>query len=145
MFEDGRAGLNAEHSWGDAPIVSHMFEHTLLSELHDVQLGIDASSRAGEALRGDPLPIPTKLEFAVTDTLRKEAGKAKRFTKELISDLDMDLLEFDDFGELAIKQENLSPDATIQIALQLAYLRRQHRLELVNESCTSRLFRDGRY
>jgi len=125
-------------------MVSHMFEHALLSELHDVQAGIDASSLAGEALRGDPLPIPTKLEFQVSDALRKEAGRAKRSLRELASDLSLHLLEFEDFGELAIKQHNLSPDAVVQLALQLAYFRRQERLDLVYESCTARLFRDGR-
>jgi hypothetical protein len=144
VFEDGHAGLNAEHSWADAPMVSHMFEHVLLSELHDVQQGVDASSLAGEALRGDPLPIPTKIEFVVPEHVHREAAKAKRATKELIADLDMAMLEFGEFGDARIKDKNLSPDAFVQLSLQLAYFRKQAKFDLVYESCTARLFRDGR-
>jgi len=144
VFEDGRAGLNAEHAWGDAPMVSHMFEHALLSELHDVQAGVDASALAGESLRGDPLPIPTQLEFDVGPAVAKEAARARRLVRELAADVDLTLLEFKDFGERAIKTQGLSPDAVVQLALQLAYFRRTGRVDLVYESCTARLFAHGR-
>ena len=32
VFEDGRLGVNAEHSWADAPVVGHMMEHTFTQE-----------------------------------------------------------------------------------------------------------------
>lgn len=31
-FADGKLGMNAEHSWGDAPVIGHMFEYTLTEE-----------------------------------------------------------------------------------------------------------------
>jgi hypothetical protein len=31
-FADGKIGVNAEHSWGDAPVIGHMFEYTLIEE-----------------------------------------------------------------------------------------------------------------
>jgi carnitine O-palmitoyltransferase 1 len=33
FFANGRLGLNAEHSWGDAPIMGHISEYNLTSEL----------------------------------------------------------------------------------------------------------------
>ena len=33
VFENGHAGLNAEHSWADAPVVAHMWEHCLCHEI----------------------------------------------------------------------------------------------------------------
>ena len=32
FFANGRMGLNAEHSWGDAPIVGHISEYNLTTE-----------------------------------------------------------------------------------------------------------------
>ncbi len=32
IFSDGKLGLNAEHSWGDAPVIGHVEEHNLTNE-----------------------------------------------------------------------------------------------------------------
>ena len=32
IFSDARSGLNAEHSWGDAPVVGHCSEYNLTKE-----------------------------------------------------------------------------------------------------------------
>jgi len=32
FFANGRMGLNAEHSWGDAPVMGHMSEYNLTTE-----------------------------------------------------------------------------------------------------------------
>ena len=32
VFDDGKCGVNAEHSWADAPIIGHMFEYALTHE-----------------------------------------------------------------------------------------------------------------
>ena len=31
-FADGKIGINAEHSWGDAPVIGHMIEYTVVEE-----------------------------------------------------------------------------------------------------------------
>jgi len=33
FFANGRMGLNAEHSWGDAPVMGHISEYNLTNEL----------------------------------------------------------------------------------------------------------------
>lgn len=33
FFSNGRMGVNAEHSWGDAPILGHISEYNLTNEL----------------------------------------------------------------------------------------------------------------
>ena len=32
FFNDGKMGLNAEHSWADAPVMAHISEHSLSYE-----------------------------------------------------------------------------------------------------------------
>ena len=31
-FADGKLGVNAEHSWGDAPVIGHMVEYMVTEE-----------------------------------------------------------------------------------------------------------------
>lgn len=33
FFADGKSGINAEHSWGDAPVMAHASEFNLTKEL----------------------------------------------------------------------------------------------------------------
>lgn len=46
--------------------------------------------------------------------------------KELANDVDFCCCVFDDFGKGLIKKSKTSPDAFIQLALQLAHYRVQH-------------------
>ena len=32
VFSDGKCGINAEHSWADAPVIGHMVEYALTYE-----------------------------------------------------------------------------------------------------------------
>ena len=32
VFSDGKCGINAEHSWADAPVIGHMVEYSLTYE-----------------------------------------------------------------------------------------------------------------
>lgn len=32
VFSDGKQGLNAEHAWGDAPVIGHVSEFNLTNE-----------------------------------------------------------------------------------------------------------------
>jgi len=32
IFEDGKLGVNCEHSWADAPVIGHMIEYCLVNE-----------------------------------------------------------------------------------------------------------------
>ena len=62
----------------------------------------------------------------------------------LIQDLDMYVLKFSDFGQKFIKQQKISPDVFIQLALQLTYFKLHRRVVSTYESCSLRQFRHGR-
>jgi hypothetical protein len=144
VFDDGVAGLTVEHAGFDAPVTAHVWEHVLLSELIDVENDLDASSRAGESLRGPALPVPTRFSFFINDAIRKEARRARRLFKERINDVDLEILAFDSFGQTLPKSYGISPDSFVQMALQLAYYFEQNRFDLTYESCTTKLFCEGR-
>lgn len=58
--------------------------------------------------------------------------------------MDLRLFRHSDFGKGFMKKCRLSPDAFIQMALQLAYKRDQGQLSLTYEASMTRLFREGR-
>ncbi len=63
----------------------------------------------------------------------------------LLSDVDLHIQIFRDFGKAFItKKCKVSPDAFIQMALQLAYFRDIGRHHLTYEASMTRLFREGR-
>lgn len=145
VFEDARAGINAEHSHADAPVVAHMWEYALLNEMIDFENCRDASSSAGESLRGAPLPMPLRLDFEITDPLKQEIKNAKRDVRILIKDLDLDVFRFDSFGKDFVKHRGLPPDAFFQVAILLAFYNDNGgEFHLAYESCQTRLFREGR-
>ncbi|KAK3520086.1 hypothetical protein QTP70_013044 [Hemibagrus guttatus] len=102
VFKNGKTGLNAEHSWADAPTVAHLWE---------VQEQINESLVVAQALADD---------------------------------VNCHVFPFREFGKGSIKKLKISPDAFIQISLQLAYYRDHGGLCLTYEASMTRLFREGR-
>lgn len=63
---------------------------------------------------------------------------------KLLNDVDLHIMIHDSFGKGFVKKCKTSPDAFIQMALQLAYYRDIGRNHLTYESSMTRLFREGR-
>lgn len=61
-----------------------------------------------------------------------------------MSDLDLHIHPFECFGKGLMKKCNISPDAFVQMALQLAYKRDTGRFSLTYEASMTRMFREGR-
>lgn len=66
------------------------------------------------------------------------------FSFRLIRDLELFVLKFTTFGQTFIKEQHISPDVFIQLALQLTYYKLHRRLVSTYESCSLRQFRKGR-
>lgn len=143
ISKNGRCGFNVEHSFADAPVLAHYWEHTLgYDYLH---LGYDDFGRCTEG--PDDCSSTTgllRLKWRISDELSSDLLDAQKNATKILSDVDLRLLMHDAYGKGFIKRLKVSPDAYIQMALQLAYYRDVGHLSLTYEASMTRLYREGR-
>jgi len=140
ICSNGRIGMNAEHSWADAPIMAHMWE---VNTGEDVALGYKDDGHCRGDLPFVP-PNPVRLRWDITRQCEEVIEKSLATARQLIDDVDLHLMMFNAYGKGFIKKCNISPDAFIQMALQVAYYRDAGKFCLTYESSMTRLFREGR-
>ncbi|XP_034390384.1 carnitine O-palmitoyltransferase 1, liver isoform isoform X2 [Cyclopterus lumpus] len=141
VFKNGTMGLNAEHSWADAPIIGHLWEHVL--SMDPLKLGYTEEGHCC----GEPhpnLPGPQRLSWDVPAECQEVIQSSLTVARNLADDVDSHIFPFIDFGKGLIKKCRTSPDAFIQIALQLAHYRDKKKFCLTYEASMTRLFREGR-
>ncbi|XP_036390680.1 carnitine O-palmitoyltransferase 1, liver isoform isoform X1 [Megalops cyprinoides] len=141
VFKNGTMGLNAEHSWADAPIVGHLWEHVL--SMDPVKLGYTETGHCKGELHPS-LPGPQRLQWDIPAECQNIITSSLQVAKALSDDVDSHIFPFDNFGKGLIKKCRTSPDAFIQIALQLAHYRDKGKFCLTYEASMTRLFREGR-
>ncbi|XP_043980469.1 carnitine O-palmitoyltransferase 1, muscle isoform isoform X2 [Gambusia affinis] len=140
-YPNGKMGVNIEHSWADAPIVGHMWEYVLATDCF--QLGYTEEGHCkGDVNRG--LPSPTRLKWEIPAQCQDVIHASYLLARHLADDVDFHAHLFTEFGKGLIKKCKTSPDAFIQLALQLAQFRDQGVFCLTYESSMTRMFRDGR-
>ncbi|XP_030766076.1 carnitine O-palmitoyltransferase 1, liver isoform isoform X3 [Sitophilus oryzae] len=138
---NGRLGFNAEHSWSDAPIIAHCLEYILLEESENIRF-----DHRGNAL-GNPEftpPPPNRLNWDIPKSCQCAIEESLHIANILINDIDLRIYVHDNYGKGFMKSCNLSPDAYIQMALQLAYFRDAGKFCLTYEAAMTRMFREGR-
>ncbi|TRY69611.1 hypothetical protein DNTS_032732 [Danionella cerebrum] len=141
VYKNGKNGLNAEHSWADAPIMAHLWEYVMTTDVF--QLGYNEEGHCkGDGLPS--LPHPSRLSWDLPAACEDCVQRSLSVAQALADDLDFHVIPIQDFGKGAIKKCKISPDAFIQIALQLAYYRNRGTFSLTYEASMTRLFREGR-
>ncbi|XP_063145341.1 carnitine O-palmitoyltransferase 1, liver isoform isoform X1 [Candoia aspera] len=141
VFKNGKMGLNAEHSWADAPIVGHLWENVMYSDC--LELGYTEEGHCkGEVTLG--IPMPTKLQWEIPEECQEVIEKSFDIARPLAEDVDFHSFPFDAFGKGLMKKTKTSPDAFVQLALQLAHYRDMGKFCLTYEASMTRLFREGR-
>lgn len=132
--EDGTCGANYEHAPAEGPPIVALIDH-VVEFTRKLELG-QSTTRS--------LPSPQKLRFNVTPEIKKDIEEAEHSMNILADDLDMRVKVFGHFGKNVPKAHKMSPDAFIQVALQLAYYRMYRHCCATYESASLRMFRLGR-
>uniref|UniRef100_A0A4W6ENY8 carnitine O-palmitoyltransferase n=1 Tax=Lates calcarifer TaxID=8187 RepID=A0A4W6ENY8_LATCA len=141
IYKNGKSGLNAEHSWADAPTVAHLWEYTLATDAFQLGYTEDGHCK-GEVDRS--LPHPQRLLWDIPSEVQAQVHSSLAVAQALADDVDCHVFPFSEFGKGRIKKLRISPDAFIQIGLQLAYYRDRGGFCLTYEASMTRLFREGR-
>ncbi|KAJ6609216.1 carnitine acetyltransferase [Mycena sp. CBHHK59/15] len=138
-----RAGASGEHSPCDALVPSIVAEWALVE-------GVDAShfrSAEPESFRrptGEQVGWE-RLDWEVDDKIRSECTHAMARARAIIDESDDNVFWFEEYGtdwiKGALKQ---SPDAYIQMALQLAYFKTRGEFTATYETALTRMFKRGR-
>ncbi|XP_067398111.1 carnitine O-acetyltransferase [Emydura macquarii macquarii] len=134
IAEDGSCGLVYEHAPSEGPPIVALLDH------------IVEYTKKPKLVRSPmiPLPMPKKLRFNITPEIKNDIEKAKQNLNIMVQDLDIKVMVFHHFGKNFPKSEKISPDAFIQMALQLAYYRMYDQVCATYESASLRMFRLGR-
>uniref|UniRef100_A0A4W5KTC8 Carnitine O-palmitoyltransferase 1, muscle isoform n=1 Tax=Hucho hucho TaxID=62062 RepID=A0A4W5KTC8_9TELE len=140
-YKNGKLGVNAEHSWADAPIIGHMWEYVLATDCFHLGYTEEGHCK-GDINKG--LPPPTKLQWDIPLECEEVIEDSYMVAKVIADDVDFHGCLFDEFGKGLIKKSRTSPDAFIQLALQLAQFRDKGEFCLTYEASMTRMFREGR-
>nr|XP_046206512.1 carnitine O-acetyltransferase-like isoform X2 [Oncorhynchus gorbuscha] len=132
--EDGTCGLVYEHAPAEGPPIVFLVDYL-----------VEYMGRM-EVVRAPmtPLPMPPKLRFNITPEVKKDIESAKQNMNIMSHDLDVNVVNFADYGRNVPKAHKMSPDAFIQMALQLAYFRMYKMCCSTYESASLRMFALGR-
>ena len=133
----------AEHSWADAPVVAHILEYAYAREWMKKSEFFGADGHCQGTIRCPPR-TPERLTWELPGDCDSLLNEAHLSAKALIADLDLYVFFHRQFGKGAIKKCKVSPDAFIQMALQLAYFRDVGHFSLTYEASMTRMYREGR-
>ncbi|XP_032784458.2 carnitine O-palmitoyltransferase 1, liver isoform isoform X2 [Daphnia magna] len=139
--KNGRVGFNAEHSWADAAVLAHMWEFVLAEDVLIPRYKEDGHCKGvPECIP----PTPIRLRWEMPQACIDKIESSYQVALALLNDVDLRLLAHSAFGKGLMKKCRISPDAFIQMALQLAYYRDAGKFSLTYEASMTRLFREGR-
>jgi carnitine O-acetyltransferase len=146
----GHMGLVGEHSLADGmPIlglVDHVRRHGVGTPEIDPATPRALSGRdEGRAeLEVTSMFSPQNMQKYTYITLRERIGEAKLFHTLRVENHDLQVLKYERHGSSKIKQGGYSPDAYVQIAMQLAAYRLFGHVVPTYESAQTRRFLHGR-
>eukprot|EP00079_Xenopus_tropicalis_P034846 XP_017948617.1 PREDICTED: carnitine O-palmitoyltransferase 1, liver isoform-like [Xenopus tropicalis] len=111
VFKNGKMGMNVGHSWADAPIVGHLWEYVMATD--KMELGYNEDGHCKGDVNGN-IPPPSRLQWDIPEECQN-----------VVDDVDFHSFPFDSFGK---KKSRTSPDAFVQLSLQLAHYRKLKKL-----------------
>ncbi|OLL23497.1 Carnitine O-acetyltransferase, mitochondrial [Neolecta irregularis DAH-3] len=135
IFENGVSGFLGEHS---------MMDGTPTHRLNDYVCDVLFNNKVDHGSINRSLPPPKELKFTVTPQVSASIDQAKQNFKTLISEQDLRVQQYQGYGKAFIKKAKCSPDAYVQMIIQLAYYKMYGVSRPTYESAATRRFKLGR-
>lgn len=157
MCQDGRAGVNFEHSAIDGHtalrLVSDVFADNVVSFAQSITKTIYSNNtfpslinaEVRRAANEDPALIaPKKLTFELPQGVIDKIYFAETALSDQIVASETKVLEFTGFGKLLIVRNKMSPDSFVQLSMQLAHYRLYGKVVSQYEPVLTKGFYHGR-
>ncbi|KAF4524880.1 hypothetical protein B566_EDAN011210 [Ephemera danica] len=112
--------------------MSHLWEFVLSEELEEHRYD-DKGHTLGKP-EFDP-PTPTRLQWDLPAACVETIEASYLAAQALLADVDLRIYVHNHYGKGLMKKCRVSPDAFIQMALQLAYYRREEKIKLMQVAC----------
>ncbi|TFK21193.1 acyltransferase ChoActase/COT/CPT [Coprinopsis marcescibilis] len=137
-----RAGASGEHSPCDALVPSIVAEYGIVQ---GIEIDEFAKPIAPASASSSTEPAWERLDWVADDKIAKECISARARADRIMDDSDDSVLWFNEYGTDWIKAvAKLSPDAYIQMALQLAWYKTRGEFTATYETVLTRMFKNGR-
>lgn len=135
--ENGTAGFMGEHSMMDGTPTHRLNDHVNNLIFNNK---IDLSAKSVRSNLPDPRPI----NFSVNDQVQQLIDEAHKEHRGQISSHELIVQAFQGYGKGLIKKFKCSPDAYVQMLIQLAYFKMYGKNRPTYESASTRKFQEGR-
>ncbi|XP_033887684.1 choline O-acetyltransferase isoform X1 [Acipenser ruthenus] len=134
---DGTCGVVCEHSPFEGIVLVQCIEHLLKYMKGSPSKFVRAASVC-------ELSVPRKLRWKCSPEVQGLLASSADKLQRLVRNLDLNVKKFTVYGKEFIKKQRMSPDAYIQVALQLAFYRCHGKQVPTYESASIRRFLEGR-
>ncbi|XP_033173509.1 choline O-acetyltransferase [Drosophila mauritiana] len=134
---NGLAGFCYEHSPADCQPLAMLMDF--------VQLKVTEANYGCDGCEADKKVTSTLLKFQpINECINLWLCQARRNIQRIVSQLQMNVINFECYGKCFIKAQGLNPDSYIQMALSLAYYTMHGKIPAQYESAHLRIFTEGR-
>lgn len=138
VSQDGVAGINFEHSWGDGVAVLRYVQDIYKDSIEN------AFVHPNTEPYNDDINNIIRLDINLNDKLQNCIQEARKDYNKFCKSLDIDYLIFDKVGKNICKKQAVSPDALMQLGFQIGYHKMTGKFVPTYESCSTAAFKHGR-
>ncbi|KAK3944794.1 acyltransferase ChoActase/COT/CPT [Diplogelasinospora grovesii] len=135
--DNGTSGFMGEHSMMDGT-PTHRLNDYVNNMIFNNKLDFSESS-----VRSN-LPEPAAVKFQVTKEVQAEIDRAVKDFNDVIGQHELAVQAYQGYGKGLIKKFKCSPDAYVQMIIQLAYYKMYGKNRPTYESAATRRFQQGR-
>lgn len=135
--DNGTSGCCGEHSMIDGS-PTHRLSDTVCAWIAHNKVDLAPASVRST------LPDPQPINFVVDQAVQKDIADARAFHEGEIAKHELRVFTYQGYGKGMMKKFKCSPDAYVQMLLQLAYKKMYGKVRPVYESAATRKFQQGR-
>ena len=135
--DNGTSGFMGEHSMMDGTPTHRLNDYACALVRHNKLDFDDPNVRSN-------IPDPAPLKFVVNEEVTSDIASAQKFHKETMAQHELRVQAYQGYGKGLIKKFKCSPDAYVQMVIQLAYKKMYGKNRPTYESAATRKFQQGR-